>query len=65
MTFIQQHTPHIDTLSELLKDKDPQTVIDTCSVVRDWLVVRSAMAFELGGGDIATILDRAAAAAMR
>jgi hypothetical protein len=57
--------PPIDTLAELLAQENPQTIPDICAVVRDWLVVRSALAFELGGGDIATILDRAAAAAVR
>lgn len=59
------HYPQIDTLSDLLKDKNPVTVSDTCSVVRDWLAVRGAMAFELGASTTAAVLDRAAAAAMR
>lgn len=59
------HVPVVETLQELLEEKAPKTVNETCEVVRDWLVVRSAMAFELGGGDVANILDRAAAAAVR
>lgn len=59
------HRVEIETLTELLTEKAPKSVAETCEVVRDWLVVRSALAFELGGGDVANILDRAAAAAVR
>lgn len=55
----------MDSLAEMLAQKQPVSVADTCYVVRDWLVTRSVMAFELGGGDVANILDRAAAAAVR
>lgn len=63
MTVI--HRVEIETLRELLVENKPQTPDEVCEVVRDWLVVRSALAFELGGGDVANILDRAAAAAVR
>lgn len=59
------HKVHIETLKELLIEANPKSPMDTCYVVRDWLSVRSALAFELGGGDVAGILDRAAAAAVR